>query len=280
MIGLVDFLKAAGVKVASETPKSLKIHLACWNGIEHPIDVYYAGKFQDWQSWQHHRNFKCAQVVGLIDLGKSNWLFAGVFEILDCKPHPTNEKHFLYSTKLLSKQEELVGRVVVHHKRSRASYIWHGPDVALPIVEIRRKKLTIAEFPGYNSVVISHSKLKIITEQKIESWYGALASIKGIYLITDTSSGKHYVGKASGSDGIWQRWCSYVENGHGGNEELKKLLKTNGAPHVTFFQYSILEIADTHSSEADILRRESHWVDVLKSRKFGLNGAQQAGQVK
>ena len=280
MIGLVEFLKASGVEIAADTPKSIKIHLACWNGIEHPIDVYYAGRFQDWQEGQNRRNFECAQVVGLIDLGRSHWLFAGVFEILDCKPNPANENHFLYSTKLLSKQDDLVGRVVVHHKRSRASYIWHRPSVALPIVEIRRKKLTIAEFPGYNSVVISHSILKIITEQKIESWYGALANIKGIYLITDTSSGKQYVGKASGSDGIWQRWCSYVDNGHGGNEELKKLLKANGAPHVTFFQYSILEIADTHASEAHILRRESHWVDVLKSRKFGLNGGPRAKEVK
>ena len=37
------------------------------------------------------------------------------------------------------------------------------------------------------------------------------------------------------------------------------------------FQYSILEIADTHASDDDILDRESYWMKVLKTREFGLN---------
>jgi len=78
------------------------------------------------------------------------------------------------------------------------SYIWYQPAIALPIVEIRREKLTIEEFPGYNAVILSHSKLKIIVEQRIPSWHAALANVKGIYLITDTATGRHYVGKASG----------------------------------------------------------------------------------
>jgi hypothetical protein len=271
MIGLVDFLRTAGIEIDTGKHK-LKIHLACWNGREHPIDVYYAGNFKEWQEGQRHRNFKCAQVLSLIDLGQRDWLFAGVYQILGCKPHPNNKNHFLYATKLLPKQEEMIGRITVHHKRSgRASYIWHKAEIVLPITEIRREKLTIEEFPGYNAVVLSHSSLKIITEQKIASWHGALANIKGIYLITDTTTGKHYVGKASGDEGIWQRWCSYAENGHGGNVELRKMLKKKDAQHMTHFQYSILEIADTHASEADILARESYWMSVLKSREFGLN---------
>jgi hypothetical protein len=38
------------------------------------------------------------------------------------------------------------------------------------------------------------------------------------------------------------------------------------------FQHSVLEIADTHASEQDILDRESHWMKVLGSRAHGLNG--------
>ncbi len=34
MIGLVDILKAEGIGINT---RSLKIHLACWNGREHPI---------------------------------------------------------------------------------------------------------------------------------------------------------------------------------------------------------------------------------------------------
>lgn len=266
MIGLVDFLKAAGIELDTG---DLKIHLACWNGREHPIDEYYAGNFKDWQEWQGRRNFKCAQVLSLIDLGQNNWLFAGVYKILNCKQR--SDGGFRYSTTVVPKLEEMIGRITVHHKRSRASYIWHKPEITLPITEIRREKLTIEEFPGYNAVVLSHSSLKIITEQKIASWHGALANIKGIYLVTDTTTGKHYVGKASGKSGIWQRWCSYAKNGHGGNTELKKVLKRKGAKHMTHFQYSVLEIADTHASDKDILARETYWMDALKSRAFGMN---------
>ena len=38
-------------------PSATKIHLACWNGKEHPLDVYLASGFEEWQSWQNQRNF-------------------------------------------------------------------------------------------------------------------------------------------------------------------------------------------------------------------------------
>jgi hypothetical protein len=268
MIGLVEFLNAVDVKFDAA---STKIHLACWNGREHPIDEYYAGTFKAWQEWQTRRNFECSHVLSLIDLGQSTWLFVGVYNVLSSEPHPQAAGHFLYSTQLLPNQDEMIGRIVVEHKRTRQSYVWCKPEIVLPIIEIRREKQTIEEFPGYNAVVISHNSLKIITRQKIASWHGALANIKGVYLITDTSSGHHYVGKASGEVGIWQRWCSYAENGHGGNIEMKNVLKANGHDHMRHFQYSILEIADTHASDRDILARESYWMNVLKTREFGLN---------
>lgn len=268
MIGLVDFLKAAGVHIK---PDDQKIHLACWNGREHPIDAYYAGRFKEWQEEQGKHNFRGEQILSLIDLGNSNWLFAGVYKVVGFKAQPQKKPPFLYQTRLLPGQEEMIGKIIVHYERDRASYIWHRTDVVLTILEIRRDKMTIGDFPGYKSVVISHATLKTITEQKVASWHAALANIKGVYLILDTSTGKTYVGKASGEVGIWQRWCAYAKNGHGGNVELKRLLKDKSADYVKNFQYSILEIADTHASEADILRREGYWMEVLKSREFGLN---------
>jgi hypothetical protein len=268
MLGLVTFLQSSGVKIKTDC---LKIHLACHNGQEHPIDIYYAGKFQQWQEGQSQRNFPCEQVIGLIDHGQGDWLFVGVYQIIGCTENAGEKYPYRYSTQLIPDQDELIGRVIVHHKRGRASYIYAKPEILLPIVEIRREKLTIGEFPGYNQVAISHQNLQTITTQQIATWRGALANIKGVYLITDTSTGKHYVGKASGGEGIWQRWCNYATDGHGGNEGLKKVLRENGDGHVVNFQYSIFEIADTHASDADILKRESHWMTVLKTRGLGLN---------
>lgn len=270
LIGLVPFLKANGVQVDES---DLKVHLACWNGFEDPIDQFYAGTFKQWQEYQTKRNFECAQVIGLIDVAKDEWLFAGVYRIVaSAVPNPTNPKHFLYQTELLPGQDDLIGRIKVRHERTRATYVWHKPPVTLPIIEILRQRQAMQDFPGYNKVCINNQRLRILQDQQIASWRSALANIKGIYLITDTSTGRHYVGKASGSEGIWGRWAAYAKDGHGGNVELRTLLKEKGQSHATNFQYSILEIADTHATDDDILARESHWMNVLRSREHGLNG--------
>lgn len=54
--------------------------------------------------------------------------------------------------------------------------------------------------------------------------------------------------------------------------ELKKLLRQKGEAHMANLQISILEIADTYASDADILARESYWMRSLGSRPHGLNG--------
>lgn len=264
IIDLYSFLKAVGINFP---PEKTKVHLACWNGHEHPIDVYYSGKFKEWQEDQNKTNFSGEYILSLIDLGNKYWLFAGIYKVTGCQPI---SGRFAYSTNLLPKQDNLIGRLIIYHKRTRASYIWWQDELVFPIIEIRKEKMTIGDFPGFDAVLLSHSKLKIIVEEKIESWRSTLANIKGIYLITDTTSGKNYVGKASGEVGMWQRWCSYVKNGHGGNKELIKLLKDKGNEHKFNFQYSILE-AYTQASDEKILAREIYWMNVLMSRKFGLN---------
>lgn len=272
MIGLVAFLKASGVDVITGD-KRLKIHLACNSGADatdtqRPLDAFYEGSWKEWQEWQTRTHFECDHVLSLIDIGSREWLFVGVYRVLSRKPSRNGVK---YSTRLLPKQGDLIGRIIVHHKRTRASYIWNKPTIELPIVEIRRDKMTMQDFPGYNAILLTHSDLQVVTGQQIASWHGPLASVKGIYLITDTRTGKHYVGKASGKDGIWGRWCAYARTGHGGNEELKALLRKKGPKYSAHFQYSVLEIADTHASDEDIQARESYWMLAIQSREFGLN---------
>jgi len=210
-------------------------------------------------------------IISLIEVRKNRWLFAGIYKILGNKK--VKEKHYQYSTELLDGQENLVGRVVVNHKRtSRQSYLLGKKDGGeFHVSEIREKRLTIEEFPGFNSVAVPYNKLKTIVNQKVDTWYGALCNVKGVYLITDTKAGDHYVGSAVGGSGIWQRWCDYVDTGHGGNKLLSRLLKQESSDYKKNFQYSILEIADTHASDEYIRGRESHWKNVLRSKDFGLN---------
>ena len=270
LIGLVPFLKANGVAVDES---DLKVHLACWNGKEDPINQYYAGAFKEWQEEQTRKNFECSQVLSLIDISPGEWLFVGVYRVTKAaRPHPTRPHIYVYGTEALPGQAHLIGRIKVAHKRSRASYVWLKALISFPIIEIMREKQVMAEFPGYNKVTVSHQELRTIIGQRIASWHGALANIKGVYLIADKATGGQYVGKASGGDGLWSRWTTYAKNGHGGNVELKRLLKQKGEGHMANLQYSILEIADTHASDADILARESYWMRALGSRTHGLNG--------
>lgn len=260
-------------KDAEVTPERSKIHLATWNGTENPLEVYFAGDFNDWQQWQTKKNFEREFVVSLIALPERNqWLLAGVFRALGNKRIEDNGL-YQYQLESLSQFDEFAGRLVVEFSRTmRQSYLnaesWYE---RILLSEIRREKLSIGEFPGYRKVDLSRAELEVVVSHSLESWRTALSNVSGIYLISDRSSGKLYVGSASGEGGIWQRWTQYVSTGHGGNVELRALIKDGGLERVQPFRYSVLEITDIHASEDDVLTRESHWKNILMSRDYGLN---------
>jgi hypothetical protein len=261
------------VKITSIQPKECKIHLAVWNGSENPIDEYLSGAFEKWQSGQTKKNFERKYILSLIQLpGKDKWLFAGGFISHSCT-YIQDKKYYQYKTEEILELGELAGRLVVSFKRtSRQSYLnaenWESN---ISVNELLPEKMVIEEFKGYNRTCLSKNNLDIIIFQNIDSWRAALSNVAGVYLITDTETGKVYVGSATGNSGIWQRWTEYSENGHGGNKELRTLLKDKGKNYSKKFQYSILEIADTHASSNDVLERESYWKDVLDSRVHGYN---------
>ncbi|GAG85125.1 unnamed protein product [marine sediment metagenome] len=67
------------------------------------------------------------------------------------------------------------------------------------------------KFDNYDDTNLTYSELKNIISQRDPSWMTALKNIEGIYLITDKSNGKHYVGSAyNGEGGIWSRWSDYI----------------------------------------------------------------------
>jgi hypothetical protein len=138
-------------------------------------------------------------------------------------------------------------------------------------VELRTSRLAIADFPGFKSVHLTKDQLDLIVREQLPEWRSALSSVAGVYLIADSKTGKHYVGSATGQGGIWDRWCEYATTGHGGNVELRAIMRELGSDHVRNLRYSVLEIADTHASAAEVLQRESHWKSVLLTREHGLN---------
>ena len=255
---LIPFLK--------ENKKEIKIHCATGStDVFAPKKSFLNGKFKEWQEEQNQKNFERKYILSLIFWDKDEWLFAGIYESLNVKQNDNGR--FVYETKLLDVANEFIGKTIFKFKKDfRNSYLCLENHIGnINLLEIKRD-VAKQTFPGYDLVNVSWQDLSDVIES--DSWKTALENQKGVYLITDKSNGKHYVGSAYGQDMILGRWRNYVQNGHGGNKDLKALgfdyIKEN-------FQYSILEIFKSTTDDNTIIDRESWWKEVLMTRDFGYN---------
>jgi hypothetical protein len=270
VIKLVDLLALAGVQL-----RDFNIHCATVSPDgSSPLTAFLGGNFKGWQEWQKKRNFKCPRILSLIKLPTGRWLFAGVYEVHGPPKFVQAQKpHYEYSTNEVTGLDDLTGRVIVSFDRpGRAPYL-RGKRYGdkLLVDHIMPVRYSFKIFPGFKLVLLMQSELRLIVSRGLESWRAALSSVAGIYLITDRSCGRHYVGSACGSGGIWARWCAYANGLHGGNRDLAELLSEKGAAHADNFQYSILEILSPIESPNIVLERESFWKEALDSRLHGYN---------
>ncbi|WP_181034275.1 GIY-YIG nuclease family protein [Arthrobacter sp. GMC3] len=126
-------------------------------------------------------------------------------------------------------------------------------------------------FPGFDELILSFSDLQtVIEDSRYESWRQILKSVQGIYLISDTKSGKLYVGKADGSERIMGRWSAYAKTGRGGNVAPRELNEVDMS-YRNHFQFSILRVFSPGASTTEIDAAENHYKRALLSRQFGLN---------
>lgn len=257
------------------TPENTKVHLARWNGKEDPLDKFIEGRFEDWQRWQSQHHFNRDYVLSLIQTTGTRWLFAGIYRPIGKTWQEANgdqDAHWWYDLDRVTSADEWLGRLYVEspYKERHSRPTGERLLDELTVVELMPERLSIGQFPGYKQVDLSMSELRILVIQMTESWRSALAAVKGIYLITDTATGKLYVGKADGTDGIWGRWCTYARTGHGHNIALKQEFGIEATPERQMdLRFAVLEIADLSASDID--QRESHWKRILTSRDFGYN---------
>lgn len=261
-----------------------KVHFAIGGkNRKEPYNTFLIDGFKIWQEHQTNRNFCRRFILSLIYYSKDIWMFGGIYEVMPVKPVPVVEsngwKGWKYETELVNSSVDLIGRAFFKFKKEfRASYPVleldpkNGEPIAdMPLAFLMEKRVALTDFLGFDNVNIDYKTLKYIISDNISSWRAALSNVKGIYLIVDTLTGKQYVGSAYGDNCIWQRWSEYAKSGHGGNMELKELLKINGENYKYNFKYSILEVCNMNLGSEYILSRENHWKDVLLSRQFGLN---------
>lgn len=217
--------------------------------------------------------FKQNQVViGLAQIKNDEWLLIDISRITKSYNNfwdgktPSGVNTF-YEYEKLTEFEKYFGRLIVQFHKYQAFVTLTGENIDKFVVkEILPTFLDNDLFPGYDKVNISWDTLKRVLDR--DTWKTALENQKGVYLITDTSNGKKYVGSAYGVNMILGRWRAYVKNGHGGNAGLRQLT----IDHIKkYFKYSILDIYKSTTDDQIIIDSESWWKEVLQSRQFGYN---------
>lgn len=158
---------------------------------------------------------------------------------------------------------DLRNRLVIGWRSPRTWRLNGQTAAGYPVMEIADAEPV--PFPGFDRLVLDYAGLQaVMREHRYAAWRTALSSVVGVYLITDTRDGRHYVGKADGAESIRQRWSAYAANGHGGNVELRNV-------NPVTFRFSLLRVFDPATPTADINAAESHFKDALDTRRHGLN---------
>lgn len=256
-----------------EKPSDYKAHFARWNNVVEPLEVFARDK-NEWRGWNEYRplrnDFNRAHIFSLIyDYRSQNsWLFGGIWDVI--------ERHQdRYEIDLSSVGSALIGRLKIEYaylqRATRVNFENHYSSMV--VREILSEPFSGRAFPGFEEIDVSFDELETIVRNSRTDWRSALESVKGIYLITDRSTGKRYVGSASGENGIWGRWCAYVHSGHGGNVELKQLVSDPTLDYCRAnFRFALLEHRSLKTDDMIVLARENFWKGLLLSRgHFGLN---------
>lgn len=246
---------------------------------------YERGYLDIYQSIQTESRFKgCDYVLSFLGEDGTSGKYQGCYRVDGTGPfsHSTLPQDFyiggeayndcifwkLYKTSVL---QDLVNRLVIDWGKGTINWCQNGTTekevlYILPAV-------SDIEFISYDKVILSYKKLKtIVTHSKDhKEWENRLSAVAGVYLITDTKTGKHYVGSASGEQGgIWGRWNEYARTKHGGNKRLMELI-TADADYCNNFQFSILEVFPIKRDKHEILEYEQLYKRKLWSIRFGLN---------
>lgn len=261
---------------AAEVP-NVRVKFNISNGYDDPLDLYKTNPDEvnvTWFLWHDDRRyFNVGQTaICLLKLRGDQWLLTTIKKITRLLDVTDGVG---YDAVEVKEYEQYFGRLVVeyHNPCRTMGRKYENVMDELEVVQILNEQYTGNEFPGYENVRLSYPLLKNIVDRQLPGWVDALRNQKAVYLITDTKTGKLYVGSATSQTGmLLQRWSSYAADGHGGNVELRELVKQQGFDYVKEnFQYSILENYNARMDDGYILKRESWWKETLCTRTHGYN---------
>lgn len=257
----------------------LRHQTALPNGLT-PFDLWQRDRaaFDDYQSYQQHAqraHFSSPYWASFLGLRDGRTMFSGLYT---AGPPETVDRPYVqaatglqfdeglddrYPLQLADELSSCIGLLYIDwgdNPSSKRAWRQRADLQVKPITELHLEGASVP-FPGFNAFIEPLSQILALPQ----TWVQTLAASKGIYLLTCPRTGEHYVGSAIGVDGFWGRWSEYVANGHGGNVALKQRDPSD-------YQVSILEVAGSRVSDAEILALEQLWKMKLRSRASGLNG--------
>ena len=245
-----------------------KVRFNQWNGTQDPMQEYIRNPDivnNGWFLWHNkQRYFSLGQTaISFLKLRGSKWLLTTIKRITKVL---SVENAVGYEAEEIEEYKPFFGRVIVeYHKQEQAQGRWLSEiKDELEVLQILPAEFDGDNFPGYDKVRLSWKQLETIISRYKPDWIAALENQKAVYLISDTLTGKHYVGSATAQRGmLLQRWTNYVNNGHGGNVGLKNFSFDYIKQH---FRYSILENYNAKVDDKIILTRESWWKETLLTR--------------
>ena len=250
-----------------------KIHFARWNDRQQPLLVW-ARDAEEWQGWQEYRpgrdDFNRSLIFALMQFyhERDAWLFGGIYRVL--ARHDDR-----YDVELTEHGESLIGRLKLGSPyRARTTRVrMEAHYDSFEVLEILREPYTGKVFPSYEEIDISFQELETLVRNDRPDWKFALESVKGVYLVTDTSTSKRYVGSGYGEQGVWSRWSNYINSGHGGNVELRELAGNDNLDYYrAHFRFALLEHRLSNTPDGIIQDRETYWKSILLTRgEYGLN---------
>lgn len=258
-------------------PTLYKLHLARFNGADQPLDVFLRSRadWDGWNAWRGTKNdFSRPFIFSLIDFyrEKDTWLFGGVYEVLS---RSVVVRGHGYEIAALPGFEPFVGRLKVRLKRPKRgrAFNFENHFPGMTVGEILPVPYSGEPFRGYDEIDIDFTTLESIIKLEKSDWRTALEHAKGVYLITDTSNGRRYVGSAYGGTGLWSRWQCYVQTGHGYNDDFCRIIRTSGINYARKnFRFTLLEHRTPKTDDVTIIAREQYWKSVLMTRsEYGYN---------
>lgn len=267
--GKIEFEMTARKNTEWEEP-----YLDRW--LKHDKKDKLAGNCEDcsyWVKYGKQNNFNVGQwVFSFVRLHKDDeWLFISAAEIRSISTERAE-------TRILIQYQPFFGRLVIKcqkgNARGRYTFQMKKYIEKATIKEVLPDLYNDEVFEGYDNVHLSYRKFKDMLDGKIlPSYYEALRKVAGVYCLTDTNTGKLYIGSATGEEGVAQRWGDYLNSKHGGNKKLRELYdKTCDKEYFEkHFTFTLLEHFNLSYDADKILKREKYWKDCLDTINHGYN---------